>query len=61
MHRCPECGKITAGSYSEGGVLWSICEDCMRKKEDEISEIRTKLIEKDYEETIKRFGGWRGD
>jgi len=29
MHACPRCGQQTEGSYSEGGLLWAICEDCM--------------------------------
>ena len=28
-HPCPRCGKATQGSYSEGGLLWAICDTCM--------------------------------
>ena len=28
-HECPRCGRQTDGSWSEGGLLWAICEDCM--------------------------------
>jgi len=34
-YKCPRCGKLTIGSYSEGGIRWAICEDCMRKLEKE--------------------------
>ena len=33
MHQCPECGKETSGSWSEGGLKWALCEDCMDWKE----------------------------
>jgi len=29
MHNCPRCGQSTSGSYSEGGLKWAICDDCM--------------------------------
>jgi len=29
QHECPQCGKLTHGSYSEGGIKWSLCEDCL--------------------------------
>ena len=29
-HPCPQCGQPTTGTYSEGGIKWAICEDCMR-------------------------------
>ena len=28
-HPCPRCGKITEGAYSQGGLKWAICDDCM--------------------------------
>ena len=31
MHNCPECGKPTEGSWSEGGIKWAVCEDCLEK------------------------------
>jgi hypothetical protein len=32
MHSCPICGKPTEGAWSEGGVKWAICEECMEKE-----------------------------
>ena len=32
---CPRCGKSSTGSWSEGGLRWAICEDCMRKDRQE--------------------------
>ena len=29
MHKCPDCGKDTNGSWSEGGAKWALCESCM--------------------------------
>ncbi len=29
MHNCPRCGQLTSGAWSEGGLLWAICDDCM--------------------------------
>ena len=33
-HECPKCGKETEGTFSEGGILWAICEDCMQKEDE---------------------------
>jgi len=30
MHNCPICGELTAGTVSEGGVLFSVCEECYK-------------------------------
>jgi len=27
--KCENCGKETNGTYSEGGIKWAICEECM--------------------------------
>ena len=27
-HQCPK------GAFSEGGILWAICEDCMQKEDE---------------------------
>jgi hypothetical protein len=39
MHQCPRCGQYTEGAYSEGGLRWAICDDCMdadrRRAEEE--------------------------
>jgi len=38
MHNCPRCGNPTDGAFSEGGIRWAICEDCMnddRRREDD--------------------------
>jgi hypothetical protein len=29
MHNCPICGKLTEGAFSESGIRWAICDDCM--------------------------------
>lgn len=29
--RCPECGKETEGTPSEGGVVFALCEECYKK------------------------------
>lgn len=29
MHCCPRCGEPTNGAFSEGGLRWAICEECM--------------------------------
>lgn len=34
-HPCPRCGQETTGAYSEGGVRWAICEDCMAREREE--------------------------
>jgi len=31
-HPCPSCGQSTAGTYSEGGVRWAICQACMDRE-----------------------------
>lgn len=28
MHKCPNCGEPTEGSFSEGGIHFAICEKC---------------------------------
>jgi len=35
VHKCPKCGNDTDGVYSEGGVKWAICDDCMCREERE--------------------------
>jgi len=27
-HPCPNCGEMTSGTWTEGGLLWAICEIC---------------------------------
>lgn len=34
-HECPRCGALTTGAYSEGGLRWAICDDCMRRERGE--------------------------
>ncbi len=34
-HACPRCGQETQGAYSEGGLRWAICEDCMARERQE--------------------------
>ena len=43
---CPRCGKETKGSYSEGGILWALCEDCMNDDQ--------KKFNRDYERCLKQ-------
>ena len=31
MHKCPNCGKLTEGTYSEGGILFALCSECYQK------------------------------
>jgi hypothetical protein len=38
-HPCPRCGKQTEGSYSEGGIKWAICNDCMN---DDLEKIKSE-------------------
>lgn len=33
-HPCPRCGKLTEGAYSDGGIRWWICEDCLDHAEE---------------------------
>jgi len=40
---CPRCGRETEGTYSEGGLLWAICEDCMREEREEERGIPVKF------------------
>ena len=42
MHECPECGRLTEGSVSEGGCRWALCPDCFN---DRIEEGRRELAE----------------
>jgi len=34
---CPRCGGKTEGSYSQGGILWALCEDCMNNDQEKIN------------------------
>ena len=42
-NKCPECGKDTNGSYSEGGIHFAVCEDCYNK----IFRVKVKKGEKE--------------
>ena len=42
---CPRCGKETKGSYSEGGILWVLCEDCMNDDEKEFNKNYESCLE----------------
>lgn len=35
---CPRCGEETSGLYSEGGLLWAICNSCMDKEQKQEEE-----------------------
>jgi hypothetical protein len=50
MHKCPRCNNDTEGSYSEGGLLWAICDDCMQQEREEI----------EYERQFE-YGEWYDD
>lgn len=41
MHACPTCGKETDGAWSEGGVKWAICDDCMSARREKDLEAQT--------------------
>lgn len=43
---CPRCNRLTTGSWSEGGLRWAICEDCMAYDRE--------TVQRHHEETIKR-------
>ena len=32
QHGCPSCGKLTAGSPTEEGFRWAICDDCLSEQ-----------------------------
>lgn len=32
---CQACGKQTTGAWSEGGIKWELCDDCMDKARDQ--------------------------
>lgn len=32
MHQCPRCGNPTDGAYSQGGLKWAICDECMERE-----------------------------
>jgi len=46
-HACPRCGKPTEGAWSEGGLKWAICDDCMeqirRESREELAYDKTRL------------------
>jgi hypothetical protein len=35
VHNCPTCGELTEGTYSEGGVLFNVCEVCYQERYQE--------------------------
>lgn len=57
-HPCPRCGQSTTGAWSEGGLRWAICEDCMtrdREKLDEyVQEMRDAETEAREKEEARR-------
>ena len=57
VHNCPICGELTAGTVSEGGVLFSVCEECYQGRYQEREEER-----RDYERRdVNRPGSPRMD
>jgi hypothetical protein len=45
MHECPRCGKLTDGAWSEGGLKWAICDDCMRNEREQFNRDYEKCLE----------------
>lgn len=43
MHNCPRCGQPTNGAWSEGGLLWAICDDCMSADSSAVEEVRPTM------------------
>lgn len=41
MHKCPICGEQTEGAFSEGGIRWAICDDCMNNNHPDIESCPT--------------------
>ena len=33
-HLCPRCGLPTPGAWSEGGLRWALCDECMRRERE---------------------------
>ena len=44
-HKCPQCGRPTFGTYSEGGTKWAVCEDCMQPSFGEAKREEAKNME----------------
>ena len=45
MHNCPVCGEKTNGAWSEGGLKWAICDDCMVKQRQESEREKARYVE----------------
>ena len=45
---CPRCGQPTTGAFSEGGLRWAICEDCMEKDRQRQESDRRKAMRADW-------------
>ncbi len=63
---CPRCGRDNKeGSYSEGDILWALCEDCMNDDRGKFArEYEAALKQgKKYQETgdINEFLKYRGE
>jgi len=50
-YHCPRCGRLTTGAWSEGGVKWAICEDCMAEEQCQNRKEREKRKEQNRERT----------
>lgn len=51
---CPRCGKDNeGGSYSEGGILWALCGDCMNDDKEQFNRDYERCLEqgRKYTET----------
>ena len=62
MHACPRCGKQTEGAWSEGGLKWAICDECMAREREELEWERLEL-ERERREAERRCdrGEWYDD
>jgi len=50
--KCPLCGRLTDGAWSEGGVHFAVCPDCYRR--EYTSEFRRSKNEQGMETDGKR-------
>jgi len=54
-HKCPRCGQSTDGAWSEGGLRWAICEECMQDRREQEAQWR----EKEYWELTRKSIAYR--
>lgn len=44
-HPCPRCGNSTDGSWSEGGLKWAICDNCMNEERSRIAQDNYRAVD----------------